>query len=546
MAGRFRTLAYPVFHPESSEAPRLSMGLTEFRAAFPGEGPHVEFKSGVSGAQLQDTAVAFSNADGGVVLIGVRDDGELLGRALDAGTLDDIHRALQSARDIGRYATTQVDVEGKAVCVVSIARRREGFAQTSGGVVKVRRGTRDDPLFGAELRRFANERTASRYESTQVDVGIRSIDPTLRAALAKAMRWERASVDRLRDAELAEGDRLTVAGALYLLKDPSRVLGKAHVELRRFPDDVTAEYDRREELHGPINQILVDAVERIMAELGTELVVLGVRRYDLSRLPEIVLREAVANGLAHRSYEAAGAAVRVEIRPSSVVIRSPGGLPEPVTVENMRETNAARNLVVIRVLRRFGLAEDEGLGVDVMQDAMVEEMLDPPRFADNGHEVTVQLPIHSAVAPVERAWVRELEHRGSLQGADRIALVYAARGEILTNARVREILGVDADNARETLHRLRDEGFLEQRGTRGGATYRLSGSLRPPAGLRLSTEELDGVVARLAGHGPIANSDVRAATGLDRAEALALLDRLVRAGRLRRSGQRRGTRYEAV
>jgi ATP-dependent DNA helicase RecG len=506
----------------------------------------VEFKSGVSNAQLQDTAVAFSNADGGVVLIGVRDDGEPVGRALDPGTQDDIHRAMQNVRDVGRYSVAQLDVGGRPVCVLAIARRREGFAQTSGGVVKVRRGSRDDPLFGAELVRFANERTASRYESTRVEAGLRSVDATLRAELAQAMRWERATADRLREAGLAEGDRLTVAGALYLLRDPGRALGKAHVELRRFADDATRDYDRREELRGPLHELLTSTVERIVAELGTELVVLGVRRYDLPRLPVVVVREAVANALAHRSYESGGTAVRVEIRPSSVLIRSPGGLPEPVTIENMREASAARNLVVIRMLRRYGLAEDEGLGVDVMQDTMVDEMLDPPRFADNGHEVTVELPLRSAVAPVERAWMRELEHRGTLQGADRIALVHAARGEILTNARVREILGVDADSARETLRRLRDERFLEQRGQRGGATYRLSGSLRPPAGLRLSAEELDEVVARLAAEGPVTNRDVRAATGLDRVEALALLERLVRGGRLRRSGQRRGTRYDAI
>jgi len=522
------------------------MSTGEFRQEFPGEGQHVEFKRGVSSEQIQDTAVAFSNAEGGVVLIGVRDDGELLGRALDAGTHDDIHRAIQSARDVGRYSVSQLDIDGKPLCVVAIARRREGFAQTSGGVVKVRRGSRDDPLFGTELVRFANERTASRYESTRARIPVRAADPALRSELANAMRWERATAERLREAGLADGDELTVAGALYLRKDPAKALGKAYVELKRFADDTTRRWDRSEELRGPIHHVLTAAVARVMAELGTELVVLGVRRYELARLPEEVLREAIANALAHRSYEVGGTAVRVELRPSSVVVRSPGGLPEPVTVENIREANAARNVVVIGLLRKFDLAEDDGLGVDLMQDMMADEMLDPPRFADNGHEVTVELPIRSAVAPVERAWIRELEHRGTLRGADRIALVHAARGDVLTNGRVREILGVDADSARETLRRLRDEGFLEQRGRRGGATYRLSGSLRPPAGLRLSSEELDDVVARLAADGPIANSDVRAATGLDRAEALALLDRLVRAGALRRTGARRGTRYEAV
>lgn len=542
MAAR-TTLTYPPFHPESREPWPLTMSRREFASAFPGEGEHIEFKRGVSGAQLQDTAVAFSNADGGVLLVGVEDDGSILGRALDAGTQDDIHQAMQSARDVGRYAIAQLDVDGRPVCVLAVARRREGFAQTAKGVVKVRRGTRDEPLFGGELVRFANERTASRYEATVLRASIGDASPALRRELAEALRWRRVTDERLREAGLADGDRLTVAGALFLLEDPGRPLGKAYLELQRFPDDETIDYDRREEIRGPVHRVLRRAVERVEDELGTELVVLGVRRYDLPRLPELVLREAVANALGHRSYEAGGTAVRVELRPSSVVIRSPGGLPEPVTVENIREASAARNLVVMQTLRRFGLAEDQGRGVDLMQDVMAQELLDPPAFVDDGHEVAVTLPIRSAVAPAERAWVAELERRGTLIGADRLALVHAARGEVLTNARVRELLGLDRQEARELLQRLRDEGLLEQRGQRGGASYRLAGSLRPPAGLRLSGEELEEVVERLALEGPISNSDVRAATGLDRAETFALLDRMVRERRLLRTGERRGTRY---
>ncbi len=200
-------------------------------------------------------------------------------------------------------------------------------------------------------------------------------------------------------------------------------------------------------------------------------------------------------------------------------------------------------IVVINLLRRYGLAEDQGRGVDVMQDTMADEMLEPPQFIDNGHEVTVDLPLRSTVAPAERAWLRELEHRGALTGPDRIAIVHAARGEVLTNTRVRELLSIDRSAAGAVLRRLRDEGFLDQRGSRGGANYRLSGTLRPPAGLPLSEDHLLDVVASLAEERAIANSDVRRATGLDRIEALALLEDLVRSGRLKRTGQRRGTRY---
>ena len=149
------------------------------------------------------------------------------------------------------------------------------------------------------------------------------------------------------------------------------------------------------------------------------------------------------------------------------------------------------------------------------------------------------------VAPAERAWIRELERRGSLKGPDRLILVHAARGETLTNAKAREILQMDRPGARAVLQRLRDEGFLEQRGERGGATYHLAGSLRPPAGLRLGPDELAQLITGLAADGLISNSDVRKATGLDRWKVRDLLATLVDEGRLTRTGERRGTRYRA-
>jgi ATP-dependent DNA helicase RecG len=455
---------------------------------------------------------------------------------------DSLHQVMRDIHDPGRYSLHKLSVGGKPVAVVSVARRREGFAQTSSGIVRVRKGTRDEPLFGSELQQFINQRAATRYELTPV-ISDEKIDAELLRDLANAFGWSANLPDRLVEHGFALRGRLTIAGALYLIEDPSEALGKSYVELLRYREDQSVDYDLRIEIKGSLRQQLERAVARINEEVGTELVVLGVRRFDLPRLPPVVVREAVANALAHRSYELNRTPVRIEIRPSAVQIRSPGGLPEPVTVDNIRETSAPRNLEVIRALRLFGLAEDAGRGIDVMEDTMLEEMLDPPQFEDLGHEVVVTLPIRSAVAPAERAWVRELERRGNLEGPDRLVLVHAARGENLTNAKAREILQMDRPAARVVLQRLRDEGFLEQRGDRGGASYHLAGSLEPPAGLRLGPDELAQLIEGLADEGPITNSDMRLATGLDRWKVRDLLAALVDEGRLIRIGQRRGAHY---
>lgn len=517
----------------------------EFAGAFPAESDFVERKRGLSKRPLHEAIVAFSNADGGVILIGVDDNGQIVGRELTPGVEGDLHQALSEVRDPGRYEIGRLVVDGVEITVLSVARRVEGFAQTPNGRVLMRRGARNAALFGAELRRFLNDRALERFEESDSGVSLAEASETSMAELAQAYGWPHSDGyrDRLREHGLVNEDgRLTIAGALYLLDRPDSRLGKAYIEVLRFPEGAR-DYDRRIETQGPVHRQVEVATRLVGDELGSELVVLGLRRHQIPRLPQVVLREAVANAVAHRSYELSGSAIRIEIRPEAVRVISPGPLPEPVTEQNIRVAQAARNLHVIRVLRRLGLAEDAGRGVDVMEDAMREELLDPPRFQDTGHAVEVTLPIRSAVAPSERAWVREVERRGLIEARDRILLVHAARGEVLTNARVRELLGVDALQARDSLRRLRDTGFLIQRGRRGGATYVLDRDLAPPAGLHLPPEALEELLLEAAGEGPLTNAEVRLRTGLDRAEALRLLNGLVKAGRLVRLGERRGTKY---
>jgi ATP-dependent DNA helicase RecG len=537
-------MSYPPLHPDQDSNPQR-FTRAEFTRLFPCENEYVEFKGGTGNQPLQDAIVAFSNADGGVIFIGVRDDGSVAGRELNQGTLDAITQSFRDTRDPGRYAIRQIDVEGTAIVAVSVARRINGFAQTSNGRILARRGTLKVALFGDELRRLLIERSLERFEEHDSGVPLADIEQEQIDRLSSIFSWPAGSdvADRLRERGLlVPPNNLTIAGAAYLLKDPGDVLGKAYIEVLRFPA-AESDYDRRIEIRGPLDIQVATATQQVTDELGHELVVLGLQRHEIPRLPIVVLREAIANAVAHRSYESAGTAIRVEIRPDDVKIISPGGLPEPVTVQNIRDAQAARNLHMIKVLRQAGLAEDAGRGINVMVDSMRSELLDPPSFRDLGHAVEVSLPVQSAVSSAERAWIREIEARGLIQPADRLILVHAARGDRLTNSRVRDLLGIDSADARQALGRLRDAKLLEQHGTRGGSTYVLAESIGAPAGLRLSDAELGDLLVEMAQEEPLTNATVRLRTGLERAQALRALDSLVRDGRLIRLGERRGTRY---
>jgi ATP-dependent DNA helicase RecG len=511
------------------------------------EGDRVELKTGTSQKKLQEPIVGFSNTAGGVIFIGVTDARIVQGRALDQGTEDAVHEAAMATFHPGRYSMKEVDVAGVPVVAVEVRRREEGFAQTSDGRLLVRKGARNVALIGDEAFAFMSSRALRRFEASDSEIPIGHADPDALAELCYAFGWSPTSSglpDRLRERGLAGETNLTIAGAL-LLTDPARSLGagKAVVEVRRYSDD-GPDYNRREVFGGHLGRQIREATDFVIKEIGSDLIVAGVHRYDLPRLPPVVVRESVANAVAHRNYEVIRTAIVVEVRGATVSVTSPGSLPEPVTVSTIRESQAARNPSVIDGLRRLRLAEDAGRGVDVMEDEMEAALLDPPVFADNGTMVTVTLPLQGPITNRERGWLSDLERRGELESHDKLLLVHAARGTELSNSAARGILKTsDSGVARRSLQRLRDAGLLVQHGDRGGAIYTLEPSLHPPAAYRLNTRQLAELVMRAARDEVLTNERVREITGLERFQALQLLRGLVDDGALVQRGQRRGTYY---
>jgi predicted HTH transcriptional regulator len=109
------------------------MGMEEFRRDFPEETNYLEFKQGVSRNQIQDTVVAFSNAGGGVILIGVADDGTVVGRQFDAGTVDSIHQVMRDVHDPGRYSLhDSKSMAGPWWSCPSLAARRDSASLRAG------------------------------------------------------------------------------------------------------------------------------------------------------------------------------------------------------------------------------------------------------------------------------------------------------------------------------------------------------------------------------------------------------------------------------
>jgi ATP-dependent DNA helicase RecG len=541
-------MTYPLFHPSSHRPIPLVLTRQDFREEFPGEDGHIEFKESVSnGDRIQDAVVAFSNSDGGVLIVGVDKAGRVIG-IRDTGEIErQVHQIVRNTNNPGRYEVHTLGVEEAKVLVLAVARRQEGFSQTSSGVVKVRNGASNNALIGEHLNRLVQARAFTHFEDTPAKVALSAASPRLLERLRQLHGWPTDDLEnRLIESKYAIRDRaattLTISGGLFLLENPSDLGIRAQVEVLRFPRN-SDDPDKRTTITGPIDEQVERTTAAILNELGETSVLVGTRRVDTPKLPPTAIREAIANAIAHRSYEASGTAVRVEIREDSVKIISPGPLLEPVTLQNLRNQQAARNQTVLSTLHRMGLAEDLGRGIDRIEDEMAAQLLHRPEFADDGAFVAVTLRTSGLVTPLERAWLGRLIESKHLDANDLLILVLAVRDGAITNADVRSALNLDSVAARATLQRLRDQGLLMQEGTRGGATYRPAEHLGVPAGVRLDRSALETQAVALATDGPISNTDVREAFGLDRIQAGYVLQALVQSGRLIKTGSKRGTRY---
>lgn len=205
---RIVSAAYPLFHARCSNSPPLIFTLDEFRREFPEEGDYVEFKQGLSEARVAEAVCAFSNADGGVVLLGVAPTGRPVGSNTSGEFRARLHRVVTAVHNPGRYELEAVAVDGKTVLALSIDRRHEGFAQLPDGRVLVRRGAQNAALIGSQLSDFVSRRALVRVETQPTATALSDAEPSLRQSLVHAWRWR--ADDEIEGHLISKGDRKSV------------------------------------------------------------------------------------------------------------------------------------------------------------------------------------------------------------------------------------------------------------------------------------------------------------------------------------------------
>ena len=404
--------------------------MWEFKAVeFAGNRPRSPSRD-----DLADEIGAFANAEGGVLLCGVTDDGQVQGMsreqivALDA-TL--VELSTDSIRPSVRIRTYHKELDSRLLLVVDVPEGDSQHDSPGGSYIRVggtkRRMTSDERLRLAQRRGQA--RFPSYDEQTVPGTGFETLDESLWRPLLSAEGAAEPQSALVKLALLANDDtgilRATVAGVLLCTRSPEQWLPNAGITatLYRGNDRASGQIDAQE-IAGPFAARNM----RVAARKDPA-------RVDLPQYSERALFEAIVNAVVHRDYSIRGSKIRLSMFEDRVEVLSPGSLPNNLTLESMEARQATRNEALTSVLARVPVggisgSEDrqyimerrgDGVPIILRETQELSGKLPEYRLIDNS-EVLLTIPAAALEQSPARSVITVRSGSQPLPGADVLAL----------------------------------------------------------------------------------------------------------------------------
>ena len=348
--------------------------------------------------ELATEISALLNLEGGVILLGVEDDGAISGltRSREAAEEWVMNIARQNLQPAIIPVWTCMEIEvGKNIGVIELAADSPGKPYKArrgrAWVTFIRAGSTSREATREEEGRLYQAARLVRYEIKPVpDTNLEALDmdrienyyqDVLKRSLPTRTDLENRRRLLLNSdllVEVGAGVDASVAGLLLFGKNPNRRLPQAGVTAVAFPG-LEKEYNTvdEERIRGPLTPRVSedgDVVERgvvdrtvdfVERNMGSVAYLEGARRIRKKSFPLDAVREAVVNAVAHRDYAREGTDIEVSLYRDRFEVISPGRLPNGVTVEKMKEgvVRVARNELLKEILRDYRYIEHYGMGV---------------------------------------------------------------------------------------------------------------------------------------------------------------------------------------
>ena len=396
-----------------------------------------DFKSkNIQPAKLQETFVAFANADGGDIYVGVEDKKCQVDRLQPFAMKEEANAILAVLLEQTTPAVENVSVEfltvtGGSVLHVSVPKSPK-VHYTASGDCFVRLNAAKVKIKGERVTSLAYSKGSALYERVAVEsVDLEEIAAT--NALAAYMARVATSLDPKR---FLKKQRLTTdkagevrpnVGCVLLFDDEPQATVETRCAIKVYRLRTTDTEYKREHLaempatiNGPLEAQILAALAKV-AKL-----VSGASYYEGENLvalkyPVDAIKELLVNAVIHRDYSL-NDDVHIRLFDNRIEISSPGKLPGYMTLENLYEERFSRNPNIVRMLHNLPdpLNHDIGEGLDTVRNEMTKAGLVAPTFELRGNAFVATIR-HQRMASVEDVIMQYLQKNPSASMTNKLA-----------------------------------------------------------------------------------------------------------------------------
>ncbi|WP_255090930.1 RNA-binding domain-containing protein [Vulcanococcus limneticus] len=539
----------------------------------------VEFKSDhkspLGEKELVLAAICLANNQGGDLYLGVEDDGAVTGLhpsrdrtkdlaaviasrtnpplSISATTLQEGGRELiwfqvppiqgSVFSNDGKALIRALDAKGKPICrpmsAVDVLRRANQQREVDWSGLPAAGATVAD-LNSAERDRLQAVVKRHRGEASLLELGNEELD----LALGLVVQGADGSLMPTHAGLLLMGHEAPLRRCIPGHEVGFQVLQGTEVRVNRF-------------LRGPLLAVVDEISQRLEPFMQEQELEVGLFRVPIPNLPSSCFRESFINALAHRDYTALAPVTVQWNLTEGMTISNPGGFVRGVTLSNLLTAPPrSRNPVLADALKRIGLAERTGRGVDRIFEGLLEVGRSAPSYArSTDDDIVVELSTRPANLQLVALWQDYQQRQGQPLGLLSLLVLHLLHEQRkLTAEQLSEQLQRDPTLVRRHVEQLLEGDLVAGQGQGRGRAYTLSkrvyaafdqaDAYRQQASL--SPEEIDRRILELAARGEaLRRKDVlEALSGLESRQATYALQRLCSQGRLIPFGSGKGRRYQ--
>lgn len=444
----------------------------------------IEFKSDIKGypdSELIDEIVGMTNTKGGILYLGVEDDGTITGVSKKHNDAIGV-MALIANSTIPSVSTRAeiINEENKDVLKINIPMSRTVISTASGKMLR-RRLKADGspevvPMYSYEISTRLSELALLDFSASPLPgATLDDFDPVQRSNLRnkiKTLPGGEKNLLTLSDEEIDKALRLTtdIEGVTYPTVTGMLILGKEEKIAELMPT-VRAEFQVLEgtkvrmniETHAPLLDVL-DKFETYMISWNPEREIEhGMYRIAVPEFDKAAFREGLVNAFSHRAYTELGA-VRVLIDDEGLTISSPGGFIDGVSFDNLLTVEPhGKNPALADALKRIGLAEKTGRGIDRIYEGSIQYGRPWPDYSETTSR-NVKLFLRRSKADVRFTTLLAEEQKRIGRPFSIISLMIMSLlkdGEALTEKCIVERTRFSKEKIKGAIEKLLDIGMIE-------------------------------------------------------------------------------------